>query len=237
VNTILRIATFSLLLAAPLAAGETTSFDAKSLAGWRTPTGTWQVAGRVSLDAQHPERLQIAPGTGVFVNGPSDVAGNPNLVTAAEFADAEVHVEFLVPRGSNSGVYLMGRYEVQVLDRAAEGYGSYPGNQCGGVYPRWIGEKNVGGTPPRVDATRLAGEWQSFEIVFRAPRFDANGKKTANARFLRVVHNGQLVQENVEVDGPTRASMADDERPTGPLMLQGDHGPVAYRNLRVEPLR
>jgi hypothetical protein len=70
-------------------------------------------------------------------------------------------------------------------------------------------------------------------VTFRAPKFDASGTKTANAVFVKVVHNGKVIHENVEVSGPTRASGFGDEKPTGPLMLQGDHGPVAYRNIRL----
>jgi hypothetical protein len=236
VRTMVSLTLCSLLLAAAPVDADEETFAAKDLAGWRLPTGGWRVAGAVGLDPADARRLRIEPGTGVFVNGRSEVVGTPNLVTQAEYADVEVQLEFLLPRGSNSGVYLMGRYEIQVLDRDAEGYGGYPGGQCGGIYPRWIGERNVGGTSPRMDAAGRAGEWQRFEIVFRAPRFDARGRKIANARFVRVAHNGVVVHENVEVDGPTRASIADDERPAGPLMLQGDHGPVAYRNLRVREL-
>ena len=87
------------------------------------------------------------------------------------------------------------------------------------------------------DASRRPGEWQSFYIWFQAPKFDATGRKTANAKFLRVVHNGLSVQNNVEVDGPTRAAMNIAEAAANPIMLQGDHGPVAYRNLYVRPLR
>ena len=86
---------------------------------------------------------------------------------------------------------------------------------------------------PRVNASRPPGQWQTYDITFRAPRFDAAGKKTARARFVKVVHNGQVVHENVDASGPTRASIADDEKAVAPLTLQGDHGPVAYRNLRL----
>jgi sugar phosphate isomerase/epimerase len=90
-----------------------------------------------------------------------------------------------------------------------------------------------------VNVSRPAGEWQSFDIVFRAPRFDARGRKIAHARFLAVRHNGVLVHENVDVTGPTRAAWFEslDEGSVGPLQLQGDHGPVAYRNLRVRSAR
>ena len=87
------------------------------------------------------------------------------------------------------------------------------------------------------NASRKPGEWQSFYILFRGSKFDGNGKKIANAKFLRVVHNGLTVQKDVEAEGPTRASMTHPEAATNPLMLQGDHGPVAYRNIYWRPLR
>ncbi len=89
--------------------------------------------------------------------------------------------------------------------------------------------------PPRVNASRAPGQWQTFDIIFCAPRFDKNGRKISNARFEKVVHNGIAVHEDVELTGPTRASAYNDEKPFGPLMLQGDHGPVAYRNIRIAP--
>jgi hypothetical protein len=208
-------------------------FNGRNLDGWRPPTGAWQVVKDVALDAADPKKLVTTAGTGVAWNGNAAGPGTPNLVTESEYGDVELHVEFLVPRGSNSGVYLMGRYEVQVFDSFGRVSDAYPGAECGGIYPRWIGERNVEGHSPRVNASRPPGEWQSYDITFRAPRFDAAGRKTASARFVKVVHNGQVVHENVDVSGPTRASMADDEKPAGPLMLQGDHGPVAYRNLRL----
>jgi hypothetical protein len=74
-------------------------------------------------------------------------------------------------------------------------------------------------------------------VWFQAPRFDATGKKTTNAKFLRVVYNGLSVQKEVECEGPTRAAMEIPEAPMGPLMIQGDHGPVALRNIYIRPLR
>ncbi len=75
-------------------------------------------------------------------------------------------------------------------------------------------------------------------MTFRATRFDAQGRKTENARFVKVVHNGQVIHENVEVTGPTRSATYEQapEKPQGPLMLQGDHGPVAYRNITLKPI-
>ena len=86
------------------------------------------------------------------------------------------------------------------------------------------------------NASKPPGEWQTFDVIFRAPRFDGSGKKIDNARFVKVIHNGRVVHQNVEVTGPTRSSAFNDEKPTGPMMLQGDHGPVAFRNLWLKPL-
>jgi hypothetical protein len=130
----------------------------------------------------------------------------------------------------------MGRYELQVYDSFGVEQDKYPGIECGGIYPRWINEKNVEGHSPRVNASKPPGKWQTFDITFRAPRFDGSGKKIANARFVKVLHNGKLIHENVELNGVTRGAISEDEKATGPLRLQGDHGPVAYRNLRVKPL-
>ena len=88
-----------------------------------------------------------------------------------------------------------------------------------------------------MNASRRPGEWQSYQAWFRAPRFDAAGKKIEPARFLRVLLNGQLVQKDVDVEGPTRAHLTIPEAAQNPLMLQGDHGPVAFRNIYVRPLR
>ena len=132
------------------------------------------------------------------------------------------------------GVYLMGRYEVQVYDSFGVERDAYPGIECGGIYPRWINDKDVEGHSPCVNVSKPPGQWQTFDITFRAPRFDANGKKIANARFVKVVHNGKVIHQNIELTGPTRATLWEDEKPIGPIRLQGDHGPVAYRNLRVK---
>jgi len=208
--------------------------DLSDLNAWRKPTGEWMAAKAVSLDPANAERFAITPGKGILVNGPK--AKTVDLISEQEFGDVQVHVEFCIPRHSNSGVYLMGRYEIQVYDSYGVEKDRYPGIECGGIYPRWINEKDVEGHTPRVNASKPPGEWQTFDITFRAPRFDNSGHKTANAVVVKVVHNGQLIHENVELNGPTRGPMSEEEKPTGPLRLQGDHGPVAYRNLQVRNL-
>jgi hypothetical protein len=159
-----------------------------------------------------------------------------NLCTARAFGDVELYLEFMLSKGSNSGVYLQGLYEVQIFDSwgATEAMSSSDG---GAIYHHWIEERGVGGSAPIVNAARRPGEWQSYQIWFRAPRFDGDRRKTEPARFLRVLYNGQVVQKDVDVPGPTRAHLAISEAPEHPLMLQGDHGPVAFRNIHVRPLR
>ena len=208
--------------------------NGKDFTGWRKPAGEWMVAGAVSLATANATNFAVTPGMGIIVNGPK--GKTINLVTEAEFGDVEAHIEFCIPKRSNSGVYFMGRYEVQVYDSFGVEQDQYPGIECGGIYGRWINKQNVEGHSPRVNASKPPGEWQTFDVTFRAARFDASGKKIANAKFVKVVHNGQVVNENVEVTGPTRAALFEDEKPSGPLMLQGDHGPVAYRNLQVKPI-
>ena len=224
-----------LIIAASLAvfaarAEEAALFTSPDLAKWKEPHGTWQGAGGVSLDPSNPKAFVLAPGTGVFVN--SAAGKTSDLLTKREHGDCELHVEFCVPKGSNSGVYLMGRYEVQILDSHGKKEVRY--SDCGGLYESHLPAPAFKGKPPAVNASKAPGEWQSFDIVFRAPRFDATGRKTENAKFVKVTHNGQVVHENVEVNAPTRAAAFNDERPAGPLKLQGDHGPVAFRNLKIK---
>lgn len=207
----------------------------KDLSAWRGETGDWLIAGGVKTDPADPKQLLTGPGSGVAVNGPKGRARN--LLSKHEHGDVEAHVEFMVATGSNSGVYFQGRYEIQILDSWGVKKEELKHGDCGGIYERWAENKGFEGHPPRVNASRPPGKWQTFDVVFRAPRFDSEGKRVANAKFIKVVHNGKVVHENVEVTGPTRAATYADERPTGPLMLQGDHGPVAYRNIWLRPVK
>ncbi len=212
-----------------IAGGWTALPFAGVLEAWSPKRGDWQAAGGVKLDPTNDQRLVAQPGAGVAVNGAN--GRTADLLSAEEAGDLDLHVEFLLGRKSNSGVYVMGRYEVQIYDSFGVEKDAYPGIECGGIYPRWVGGRKVEGHGPRVNAARAPGEWQSFDIVFRAPRFDAAGQKIENARFVRVLHNGQVVQENVELTGPTRGGY-EPEVAKAALRLQGDHGPVAYRNVR-----
>lgn len=213
--------------------------NGRDLSGWGPQDGKpndWFTTQAVMWDRLlGPTRLGTRrEAGGRIVNGPT--GRTANLVSSDKFGDVELYLEFMVAKGSNSGVYLHGLYEIQVFDS----WGStepVTSSDCGGVYHRWIDNHGVGGSAPSRNASRRPGEWQSFQIWFRAPRFDASGKKTGNARFIRVLHNGLSVQDDVEAEGPTRAHMEIPEAGANPIMLQGDHGPVAYRNIYVRPLR
>ena len=205
--------------------GETTAlFDGKDLDGWRPLGGRgpmqWQV-GQASLDPADPTKLVVTqPGEELICP-----RRGVNLSSVERFGDCHLELEFMVSKGSNSGVKMMNIYEIQILDSYGK---SQVGIQdCGAVY-----DENA----PLVNATHPPGQWQTLVIDFRAPRFDAAGHKTANAKFVRVVLNGQVVQRNVEIAHGTNVSRHAPEHPTGPIYLQGDHGPVAFRHLRVRPL-
>ncbi|MGE3311775.1 MAG: DUF1080 domain-containing protein [Limisphaerales bacterium] len=202
------------------------------LSNIRPPHGDWRAAGDVRLKAGDPTKFEIVDGTGVVVNGES--GGTVNILTTAEYGDLSVQYEYMVTKGSNSGVYFMGRYEVQIFD--SHGVTDPKFSDNGGIYQRWEGDRGFEGAAPRVNASKPPGEWQRVDVVFRAPRFDKAGVKVENARFKKISLNGVLIHENVEVSGPTRSAYYQDEQPGGPLMAQGDHGPVAFRNVKITPL-
>jgi hypothetical protein len=211
------------------------SIPLTDLRAFRPTAANWRIAGGASADRGRALALQAEPGSGVLVNSPTDAAKG-HLLTTMQHGDLDVSLDVMLPKGSNSGVYLMGRYEVQLFD--SWGVASPTFADIGGIYQRWDEKRGAGkegyeGTAPRLNASRAPGLWQHLDIVFRAPRFDGK-RKVANARFAKVVLNGVVVQENVEVTGPTRAAPFEDEQPTGPLMIQGDHGPVAVRNIQYK---
>jgi hypothetical protein len=165
---------------------------------------------------------QVVPGTG-------------GIQTEQSFGDVQLHVEWAAPseiegegqgRG-NSGVFLMGRYEVQVLDSHENT--TYADGQAAALYGQY---------PPLVNATRPPGEWQTYDIIFRRPHFDANGEVVRPAR-ITVFHNGVLVQDNVTLTGPTGHY----ERPPYeahpdqlPIHLQDHSNPVRFRNIWLREL-
>ena len=191
-------------------------FNGRDLSNWRNPDG-----GPAKWIVQDGY-MKVAAGTG-------------GIATAQGFGDVQLHVEWATPnpaKGSdqdrgNSGVFLMGRYEVQVLD--SYGNVTYPDGQAAALYGQY---------PPLVNASRAPGEWQTYDIVFHRPRFGPDGSLASPAR-VTVIHNGVLVQDNVTLTGPT----AHQRRPPYeahpdrlPLSLQDHEHPVRYRNIWVREL-
>ena len=191
-------------------------FGGRDLAKWRSADGS-------------PVRWKVVKGYMEVV------AGTGGIHTEQGFGDVQLHVEWAAPlpaKGSdqdrgNSGVFLMGRYEVQVLDSYLNV--TYPDGQAAAIYGQY---------PPLVNVSRPPGQWQTYDIVFRRPRFGPEGKLVSPAT-LTVIHNGVLVQDHVTLTGPT----AHQRRPPYeahpdrlPLSLQDHEHPVRYRNVWLREL-
>ncbi|MCI0638052.1 MAG: DUF1080 domain-containing protein [Gemmataceae bacterium] len=210
---------------------------ANGMAAWKTPHGDWQQMESAVLDAKNPRRFEAKPGVGAWYNGPK--ARTNNLFTKEKFGDVEVELEFMMSKGSNSGIKFHGHYEIQLAD--SFGKKEVTASDCGGVYPRAEAKPKYHhidkGIPPKVNACKAPGEWQTLVVVFRAPRFDKDGKKTANARIEKAVLNGQVVHDNQELATPTGDRWRGPEFSEGHFMIQADHGPVALRNVRIRSIQ
>ena len=226
---------------APSVAGEPEWIELvgdKKMDVWRRPLGKWIVAGGAEVDPKNPRRLVAKPGKGVLINGKT--GREHDLVSRQSFGDVELEMEFLIAKKSNSGVKFLAVYEIQITDSHGKKT-ELTGDDCGGVYPRAEQKPKYHhldkGIAPRTNAAKPAGRWQKLHAIFLAPRFDRDGKKVASARLVEVTLNGQLIHDNVELKTPTGHNWKKKETATGPLLLQGDHGPVAFRNVRLRPYR
>ena len=166
------------------------------------------------------------------VSGGVVSVGKGGIVTKREFGDIQFHCEFMSPtppkgegqgRG-NSGLYFQGKYEVQVLDSYQND--TYINGMVGAIYENF---------PPLVNPSRPPGTWQTYDIIFRAPRFNALGNIIQKAT-LTVLLNGVLMQDHVQT-GPTPGFMTDIETPTGPIFIQDHTNPVKFRNMWVRELK
>ncbi|MCX7049066.1 MAG: DUF1080 domain-containing protein [Candidatus Sumerlaeota bacterium] len=215
----------ALLAAGALAADKAVAlFNGKDTKGWKVVgkgESQWKV-GKAALDSSDPKKLAVAGAGDELISCEKGV----NLATEADYKDCILETEFMVSKGSNSGIKMANIYEIQLLD--SFGKETADKGDCGAVY-----QENA----PKVNACKKPGEWQTLVIDFRAPRFDDAGKKTSNAKFAKVTLNGQVVQENVEIaHGTGGGGKVATEKPSGPIFLQGDHGPVAFRNMKITPL-
>ncbi len=207
-------------------------FNGKDLTGWEAGKGSgknnqWTV-GEAKVSAANTKELEVKAGPGVLVNATKHHGDSQDLHTTEKFGDVHIELEVMVPQGSNSGIYVMGEYEVQVLDSHGKLDKDMTPGDIGAIYSAAV---------PKVNASKAPGEWQKFVIEFHAPKFDQSGKKTANAKFVKVELNGKVLHENVEMKGPTPGGVSGKEAAQGPLMFQGNHGPVAYRNIQICPLK
>lgn len=174
----------------------------------------------------------------ILVNDTNKDKTIPYLLTKEEFGDCRIQMEFMIPKGSNSGIYVMGRYEVQIYDsfgRERVGTGD-----IGGIYQRYDSAKPKGkqlseGSRPLTNAAKAPGEWQTLDIIFRAPHYNEEGQQRSGAYFEEVRLNGVLVQKDFSTSGPTRSAPLEGNAPKGPIAIQGDHGPIAIRSLKVTP--
>jgi hypothetical protein len=193
-------------------AGAVVLFDGKNLDAWA------KKSGKEWLLEDGPAKWKLVEGGAMEVVPETDC-----IITHQKFGDCKVHVEFrTLGHPSNSGVFLQDRYEVNIN----ETYGHFDGTANGGL-------DNCSEAKPRIRPCLPALEWQTFDIDFKAPRFDAAGKKNASAR-ATVLFNGVKIYDNQELDPPHGAASRLGEAPAGPLMLQ-EHGmPVQFRNIWVD---
>lgn len=232
-------------------------FNGKDLSGWkfRNPTAKnlWVVCRAVRLDPKDPARfLPEGEGGGpdaVLLNG--EDGRSSDLMTERNFWNYDLHLEFTVPKGSNSGVYNRGLYEIQILDSYGVKQPAF--HDCGSLYERW---------KPSVNMAKPPGAWQTYDIRMRGKKlslvwngrqmlkdYDVRYGETDKAAFERLRNESLKRPPELRVkleekdgryvgffgEGGTRASLEGPDRP-GPILLQGDHGPVAFRHIRIRPL-
>jgi hypothetical protein len=200
-------------------------FNGKDLSGWKVkgePSGSYWTVGGAKLHPDDPAKFLVGSGAELINDkGNADRGRGIDIYSEFQHGTGRIEIEVMVPKGSNSGVYVQGEYEVQVFD--SWGIEKPRPSDIGAIY---------GAAPPRVNVAKKPGEWQKFVIDFEAPRFDADGQVIRKARFVKVSLNGETIHENVEMKGPTPSGLTGKEHAKGPILLQGDHGPVSYRNLK-----
>ncbi|HET8854527.1 MAG TPA: family 16 glycoside hydrolase, partial [Salinimicrobium sp.] len=206
------------------------------LSSFKNPSKSWAIVGGVYADLEKENSLETKEGQGVLVNAPSKKSPGKDLITNFEHGNIDLELDFLMAKGSNSGIYLQGMYEIQLFDGWGNPLSNHGSN--GGVYQRWDeskpeGQKGYQGYAPRQKVGRAPGLWQHLKVSFQAPIFNAAGEKIENAKILKAELNGVLIHEDLPLFGPTRGSLSSKETAMGPLRFQGDHGAVAFRNIKI----
>lgn len=231
----LLISTFAQLSIAQKVKPRLKSIAFNNLDAFQNPSSNWTIVGDIQ-GSYSDTLLHTAKGDGTLFNNYSrSIQFNPsnNLFTKMEHGDVILECDVMIPKGSNSGIYFQSRYEIQIND--SWGVKIPKSSDMGGIYEQWKDNKGFDGKAPLQNASLAPGLWQHLEISFQAPRFDAAGNKTMPAKFNYVKLNGIVLHENIFVGGPTRSAAANNEVPYAPLMIQGDHGMIAIRNLKYAP--
>jgi len=206
------------------------------MSAFRPIKENWSIVGGITASIDQTNITTTETGTGILSckHEIGKYGIEKDIVTVMEHGDLDLDLDFMMAKGSNSGIYLQGRYEIQLNDSWGKKNPKF--GDVGGIYERWDeskpeGSKGYQGIAPRLNVAKAPGLWQNIKISFQAPRFDASGKKISNAKILSIILNGVLIHENVEITGPTRGALVDNEVAQGPLRFQGDHGNVAFRNI------
>jgi len=223
------LVTLLLCASSALAADSISLFSGTDLDQWETKPGKGKnlwVVGEPTVLKGVPRQMNVSGTRGAIVNTAERVGEGLDLYSKETFGDCLIELDLMLPAGSNSGVYLMGEYELQVFDSFRKPDGELAPVDMGAIY---------GAAVPKLNACMAPGEWQHYRIEWQAPKLDGQGVKTSNARFIRVTLNGKVIHENLETKGPTPAGLTGKEHAKGPLMFQGNHGPVAYKNIMVTP--
>ncbi len=196
------------------------------LTAFNDPGKSWAIVEDVNGNINVTNSLTGVTGTGVLLNLPSKKVKGTDLYTVLEYGDVDIELKFLMSKNGNSGIYLQGRYEVQLEDSWNLTKSTSASN--GGIY-------NL--KAPRINASKAPGLWQDLKISFQAPRFNSAGEKIQNARFLKVLLNGVVVQENVELFTPTPGAVSNQEVAKAALRIQGDHGAIAFKDLVISEIK
>ena len=209
------------------------------LASFENNKGSWTEVAKVWADPLQSSHELFSEGKGsIILNAPTKKKPGVDIVSTEKFGDAEITLVYMMAPGSNSGMYLQGQYEVQLLD--SWGKNQVKAGDNGGIYERWDeskpdGQKGYQGYAPRINASKAPGVWQTLNVKFKAPRFSPSGEKTENARIVSATLNGVTIHEDVELFGPTRGALSSGEVALGPIRIQGDHGAIAIQSLEVKP--
>ena len=190
-------------------------FNGVDLKGWKfkgdEKKSKW-VVGHAALDEKDPRKIVVSEAKDRDAAEMINPQGSVDIYTEQTFGDCTVEVEVMVPKGSNSGIYLMGQYEVQVIDSFGKKGELKPGDM-GGIYNT---------SAPKKNAAKKPGEWQTLEV-------------TLVGRVVTVVLNGERVIDRQTIPGITGGALNSDEGSPGPILLQGDHGPIDFRRVTLTP--